>query len=190
MSWSGWYGARGFVDRLVRQYWFLPGYDYLWRYAQGDSVLTRRSVRLALQECSSAAAALSRLSDQLDLLVVEYENGELTRSEFEQRVEQKTKEIRKLAKQIRKDYFLNYLDQSKNKKVISFQQANSIAALRELTGELRMMARMMDSGISDFYAKNMTRVVEVGQLQQPSFDALSKQIDRLAKTITKSARRL
>jgi hypothetical protein len=190
MSWSGWYNAYGFVDRLVRAYWFLPGYDYLWRYAQGDSALTRRSVRLALQECSTAAAALNRLSDQLDLLVVEYENGELTRNEFEERVEQTTKDIRKLAKKIRKDDFLDYLDQRKNQKVTSFRPADSTAGLRILTSELKRMAQQMDSGISDFYEKDMTRVVEVGQLQQPSFDALSKQIDKLAKTITKSARRL
>jgi hypothetical protein len=174
----------------MSQYYFLNGYNYLWRYRQGDSPLTQHSMRIALQQCVSASAGMLRLSDQLEGIVNQYENGELSRKQFEEQVGETTKRIRKLSKKIRKDDFLEFIDQRQKKDVASFPQATSVQELRSLTKQLRLMAFEIDSGLEAFNTEDMTRVVNVRELERPSFDALTKGVDRLAKTIDKSARRL
>jgi hypothetical protein len=174
----------------MNRYQFLNGYDYLWRYRQGDSPLTRHSMRIALQQCVSASAGMLRLSDQLERIVDQYERGELSEKDFEKQVGETTKQIRSLSKKIRKDDFLDYIDQRKNKKVDSFPQATSVAGLRSLTQQMRLLAFEIDSGLESFNQKDMSRVVNVRELERPSFDALTKGVDRLAKTIDKSARKL
>ena len=131
-----------------------------------------------------------RLSENLEGLVDRYEMGEISQKDFDKQVEETTKRIRKLAKKIRKDDFLDYIDQRQIKYSASFKKVDSIEGLRALTQQLRLMAQDVDSGLETFHRKDMSRVVEVGDLEQPSFDSLSKGIDRLAKTIDKSAGRL
>ena len=189
-DWGQWNDTNWYVYRLMSQYYFLNGYNYLWRYRQGDSPLTQYSMRIALQECASASAAMLRLSDQLEGIVAEYENGELSRKDFENRVEQTTKQIRNLAKKIRKDSFLDYIDQRQKNDVASFREANSLQGLKTLTRQLRQMAFEIETGLDAFNKEDMTRVVNVRELERPSFDSLAKGIDRLAKTIDRSANRL
>jgi hypothetical protein len=52
------------------------------------------------------------------------------------------------------------------------------------------MAFEIETGLDAFNKEDMTRVVDVRELERPSFDSLTKGIDRLAKTIDKSAGRL
>ncbi|MGW8180128.1 MAG: hypothetical protein ACWGQW_15415 [bacterium] len=189
-NWGYWNDTNLFVYRLMSRYYFLNGYNYLWRYQQGDSPLTQHSVQIALQECASASGGLLRLSDQLEHIVNQYESGELSQADFERQVDQATKQIRKLSKKIRKDDFLDYIDQRQKDKVPSFPEAASVGGLRSLTRQLRLMAYEVDRGLEMFNKEDMTRTVNVRELEQPSFDSLTKGIDRLSKTISKSARRL
>jgi len=174
----------------MSRYYFLNGYNYLWRYQQGDSPLTQHSMGIALQQCASASLGLLRLSDKLEGLVDQYESGELTQKDFERQIGQTTKEIRKLSKKIRKDDFLDYIDQRQTKHVPSFPEATSVAGLRSLTKQLRLMAREIDFGLDTYRKEDMSRTVNVRELEQPSYDSLTKGIDRLSKTINNSARRL
>jgi len=174
----------------MRQYYFLNGYDYLWRYRQGDSPLTQESLRMALQECSSASAAIVRLSAQLEQVVDQFERGELSEDAFESKVEETTKQIRKLSKQIRKDDYLDYIDQRQKDLDSSFREATSVQGLRALTQQLSMLAYEIDTGLDAFNRDDMTRVVNVRELQRPSFDSLTKGVESLSKTIERSAGRL
>jgi hypothetical protein len=174
----------------MTQYYFLNGYNYLWRYRQGDSPLTPHSMRIALQECVSASAGMLRLSDQLEGTILQYEAGRLTEKEFEKQIDKTTKQIRKLSKKIRKDDFLDYIDQRQNDDVARFEEATSVEGLKSLVKQLRLLAFEIDSGLEAFNKEDMTRVVDVRELERPSFDSLTKGIDRLAKTIDRSAERL
>jgi len=174
----------------MNRYYFLNGYEYLWRYRQGDSPLTQESMRVALQECVSASAGMLRLSEQLENITNRYEAGEIEEDEFKNLVKDKTDQVRKLAKTIRKDDFLDYIDQRQNDYDGSFQEAQSVRGLKALTQQLRMMAYEIDTGLEAFNEEDMTRVVNVRELERPSFDSLSKGIDRLAKTIERSAKSL
>jgi hypothetical protein len=174
----------------MSQYYFLNGYNYLWRYRQGDSPLTPDSMRIALQQCVSASGGMLRLSDQLQGIINQYESGALTQEEFENQVEQTTKQIRKLSKKIRKDDFLDFIDQRQKDDVASYREATSVAGLKGLVNQLRLMAFEIDSGLEAYNKEDMTRVVDVRELERPSFDSLTKGIDRLSKTIDRSANRL
>jgi hypothetical protein len=131
-----------------------------------------------------------RLSEQLENIINRYEAGEIEEDEFENLVEDRTDQVRKLAKKIRKDDFLDYIDQRQKDYDGSFQEAQSVRGLKALTQQLRMMAYEIDTGLEAFNEEDMTRVVNVRELERPSFDSLSKGIDRLAKTIERSAKSL
>jgi hypothetical protein len=147
-------------------------------------------VNLALSESSLAADSLIATASELELLINEYEAGAMGQKSFEVEVERTTKRIRDLAKQIRKDHLLDYLDQSPKAKVPAYDRATSVGELRELCQELNRAATAIAGGIDAYYQKDMTRVVNVNDLQRPSFGTMTKEIDRLAKTISKSADRL
>lgn len=189
-NYSHWYNTNLFFDQLLLRYGYLRGWDYLWRYAQNDSPLTQEVVNLALSESSLAADSLVATAEEIESLIDAYESGSLGQESFEVEVERATKRIRELAKQIRKDDLLEYLDQSPKAKVPAYDRARSIAELRLLCQELHRAARDVANGIDAYYQKDMTRVIDVNDLQRPSFGTMTKEIDRLAKTISKSADRL
>jgi hypothetical protein len=189
-NYSRWYDTNLFVHQMLSRYWYLSGYDYLWRYAQDDSPLTQELVNLALSESSLAADSLLATASELESLIDEYEAGALAQKSFEVEVERTTKRIRELAKKIRKDSLLEYLDQSPKAKVPSYDRAKSIADLRGLCQELYRSATAIGNGIDAYYEKDMTRTVNVNDLQRPSIGTMTKEVDRLAKTISKSADRL
>lgn len=179
-----------FLYRLTRQYAFFSGYEYLWRYAQGDSPLTPDIVKLALQDSSQAAHSLVGLSEDLKQLLADFEAGRLDRKSFEAEFDRTLAQVRKLAKKIRGDYYLGYIDQRTETKIEAPQAAASLAELRPLVDELHQMALEMQKGLSSFYTRDVTRVVSVQDLAQPSFRSISKGIDRISKTIGKSVDRL
>lgn len=171
-------------------YMYLQGNQYLWRYAQGDSPLTRDCVALALSDSKAASDGLVRLADDLRRAVGEFQQGAISETVFEAEVENKTNLIRKLAKKVRKDRFIDYLDQRKAKQNSKFSSARSAEELLVLADEMCRLAREVEDGVTAYYEKDLTRVVDVAELQRPSLDSLSKGIDQLAKTIKKSADRL
>lgn len=189
-SYSSWYDTNLFFHRMLSRYWYLSGSEYLWRYAQDDSPLTQEVVNLALSESSLAADSLVATASELESLINEYEAGALGQTSFELEVDRTTKRIRDLAKQIRKDSLLEYLDQSPKAKVPSYDRARSISELRELCQELNRAATAIGNGIDAYYEKDMTRTVNINDLQRPSFGTMTREVDRLAKTISKSADRL
>lgn len=190
ITYNNWYRTAMYIDRLMHRFWYLPGDSYLWRYAQGDSPLTQRSVELALRESRQAADLLSMLGIELQELITEYEAGRLAQAEFEVLVKAKVKEIRSAAKVIRKDDFLEFIDQRKDDKVPSYQKADSLVEMKALAQLLQDRITAVNQGLTSFYNQDMSRVVGVKELQNPSFDSLTKGIDRLAKTISNSAKRL
>jgi hypothetical protein len=162
----------------------------MWRYAQGDSPLTQEAIELALLKPVSASSSLMAMVDELSDLVDRYEAGEIEKDYFHQTVKVKTKAVRNFAKTIRGDYFLDTFDKRESKLDIDVDKASSIAELRQLCEILRQNATKIDEGLASFYEKDMSRTVDVSELQRPSFESLSKGVDKIAKTIEKSAKKL
>ena len=179
-----------FVYLLTRQYGYLNGFDYLWRYSQGDSPLTPESVHMALTEPTGWSASLVDLAGQLRAVVTSYQAGEIEHTVLEQRVDGLTDEIRQLAKKIRKDQLLEFIDQRKDAKLEGYSKASSVEDLLALTDELNQLAVRIHDGLSGYSNQDVSRVISVDDLSEPSFDSMSKGVDRLAKVIKGSVDRL
>lgn len=190
LSISNWYRCNYFVEQLMRDYRFLHGYDYLWRYAQGDSPLTPEAVSLALKSSSSASRQLNLLANHLNHLISSYELGEIDRARFNHQLRTTTRQIREFAKRIRKDYYLDYLDFGSDVDVPDYDEATSLPELKGLAAQLLETAHGIDGTLDGFVHRDLSRVVSVKDLQSPSADSLSKQIDHLAKVIEKSGEEL
>jgi len=190
MSYGHWLSTWDMLRYLSMQYRFLNIYNSAWRYSQGDSPLTQEMIEIGLLKPVSASSSILATCEDLTKLIDAYEDGRIDRTRFHQLVKVRTKAIRSFAKTIRNDVFLDYLDQTDNKAEVEADKARSIAELRMLCGKLRGFAAQIDTGLSAFYESDMSRLVAVDALKRPSFDSLSKGIDRLAKSIEKSAKRL
>ena len=153
---SGHYACRRFGDRLCRRYSFLRGREYLWRFAQGDSPLTPRMVQLALGDSLQAATSMVQLTEELQPLLLEFQEGQLDRKSFEHQSDEVLRRVRKLAKKIRKDYVLHYIEQRSKVKVPSRKKARSIPELQGLVAQLHRMALQVREGISSFYDRDLT----------------------------------
>ena len=114
----------------------------------------------------------------------------MDRKSLEQQSDPVLHQVRKLAKSIRKDSVLGYIEQRPRMKVRSREQVRSISELQALAAELHQMALQVRGGITSFYDRDLTRVVSVSDLTQPSLGSISKEIEKLAKTIDKSVDRL
>jgi hypothetical protein len=185
-----WYG---FYDRLRNDF----GLEYRWlyqlgfeRFWYGDSPLTQPVLTYALADSNLAAEELVERSLQLQDLVRRYDSGLLQRDEFRIYAEQTVKRIRTLAKELRKDRYLDYIDLGHDIEKQSFQTVSSLPELTRLADQLAFTAQTVRDNLHAYTEQNMTRTVSVGQLQRPSVESLSKNLERLAQTMEKSFKRL
>ena len=105
-------------------------------------------------------------------------------------MDKKTSQIRHLADQIRDDRGLDYVDQRRDVKLNSPKTVKTIPELRVLITKLREMTQQLRQGISSFYERDLTRVVEVDELRKPSLKSISKGVDKLARALENSADQL
>jgi hypothetical protein len=181
------YYMRSFLYTLWNQYpFFSPSY-YWFRYDQGDSPIDRNLLRLALQDSYEAATAMTNQVDTLSSLLDQLESNQLDRKQFQAQFDTSLTEIRKLAKSIRKDESLQFLDQRKGVHSEEPPRAASIAEMRGLVAQLREQVDAMRDGLENYYVRDYTRTVELEHLKQPSFKSISEHIDKVAKAIEKSA---
>lgn len=190
IGYGNWIDCMNMLQYLSLRYSFLPYNNYMWRYAQGDSALTQEAIELALLKPVSASSSLMLMSRELSELIDQYEAGQIDRNQFQMRIKSRTKAIRNFAKTIRKDYFLDTFDKRDGDAKFQVDKASSIPELRQLCESLRVNAVKIDEGLTAFYEQDMSRTVSVTELQRPSFESLTKGIDKIAKTIEKSAKRL
>ncbi len=194
-----WYSGRdlylssSFLSLLGYQYGFYGfNADYaLYRFANGDSILTPTVSRLALRGSFLATDMLLTEARELNGLLDRYDRGEVTRRSFNDEVKSRIKRVREAAKAIRKDYYLSYLDSNEDAKLKKPDRAKNLSELRELVSEMQALALQVKGRLVDMRSNDENgRTVTVSSFQAPSFDSMAKGIDRLAKSFSKSAKRL
>ncbi len=184
------YYVHNFLYGLYNRYPYFALSNYTSRYDVGDSPIDRNLLRLALQDSYEAANAMVNQVGNLSTLIDQLESNQLDRKQFQARFDTSLSEIRKLAKSIKKDERLEFLDQRKGVASEEPPKAASIAEMRELVAQLDEQANAMRNGLENYYVRDYTRTVELDHLKQPSFKSLSDRIDKLAKAIEKSADRM
>jgi len=184
------YYSRSFLWDLWQRYPYFSMSDYAFRYDVGDSILDRNILRLALQDSYESATAMVNQINGLSALIDQLESNQIDRKQFQASFDTSLSEIRKLAKSIKKDQRLEFLDQRKGVPSEEPPKAASIAEMRALVAQLGEQASAMRNGLENYYVRDYTRTVELDHLKQPSFKSLSERIDKLAKAIEKSADRM
>jgi len=184
------YYARTFLYGLWRQYPYFSLSNYAYRYDVGDSPIDRDLLRLALQDSYEAATAMVYAVNNLSTLIDQLEANQIDRKQFQTRFDTALADVKKMAKTIKKDARLEFLDQRKGVSTQDPPKAASIAEMRELVAQLSQQATAMRDGLENYYVRDYTRIVELDHLKQPSFKSISDRIEKLAKAIEKSADRL
>jgi hypothetical protein len=179
-----------FLFSLWSQYPYFAYSTCQWRYSQGDSPLNAEVIRLALQDSFEATNAILERVNHMSGLIDRLEAGQISRADFQRSFDTAADDIRNLAKTIRKDQRLEFLDQRRGVSLNEPPRATSIAQLRDLVAQLRQVTVGMRDGLERYYSSDYSRTIDVNYLKQPSFRSVSGQIDKLTKVIGKSAERL
>jgi hypothetical protein len=185
-SYDSYYQWQTFLWHLQTRYGMLdPRYVSRFYRNTGEPLLTPQILKLALREPVSLSTQLVRAVDALELMLLDRQAGKPVNK---QEIAEKTQVIRDLAKKIRQDHSMVFVDQRLDKNVIKGKEVDNLGL--EAIGRLREMALDLNNQLKQMYDQTKTSIVSVGNLSQPSIESLSKGIEKLSKVIENSARRL
>jgi cell division protein ZapA (FtsZ GTPase activity inhibitor) len=150
-----------------------------------EPLLTPRLASLAVQRPLIASAQLMKLVDELSSLLTEARSGKAVDKNA---IDATAEQIRKLTKQIRSDQALAFVDRRTD---VDLAKAGNYDQLGlDAVERLREVALDLDSQLKSLSEQSQTSTVSVDYLSRPSFDSLTKGIDKLTRVIQNSARRL
>jgi len=176
-----WYGYYGF---LRSRYYLDPRYFSRF-YRNCEPLITPELMKLTLRKPMALSQQMLASVDQLELMLQDAQAGKAVDREA---IAAKTQEIRELAKQIRRDDGLAYLDRGTNKDLLKGANLDKLGL--EAVRQLKEMVTDLDVQLKAMYALKETSTVSVTAFTQPSFESLSKGIEKLSKTIEGSAKKL
>ena len=154
-------------------------------YRNSEPLVTPHLMKMVVREPLSLSTRMLAAVDELGTLVSDLEGGKPVPK---QDITTKAQEIRELAKKIRKDNTLSFVDQRADKEVPKGENTETLGL--ETIRQLRTMAVDMNTQLKAMYNQNSTATVSVQNLSQPAFESLSKGIERLTKVIENSAKHL
>lgn len=191
-SWRDRYRYYSLFSRLGWQYGFYGRQltNSLRRLSYADNPLTSDMVKLLLRDSNQAAKALLADTNSLKLLISDFESGAIRQAVFEKQSRELLDRIRKSAKAIRKDYYVEFVDSDNDVKPKDYDPVSDLEGMRSLVADLEGLALQMQSRLYSIASDEDVRTVSIRTLQEPSLDSLSKGIDELAKTLKKSSKRL
>jgi hypothetical protein len=178
------YSWQNFIYRLQMQYGLN---DYYFRrfYRNSEPLVTPAMMKLALRSPLMLSTQLLREVDALQEMLTASESGKQVDKKA---VAEKTQLIRELARKIRKDQYLEFLDRRSDKDVSQGAQTDTMGLAA--VNQLRQWAVDLNSQLKGMYSEMSTSTVSVQNLVQPSFEALAKGIEKMTKVIDDSSRKL
>ncbi len=154
-------------------------------YRNTEPLITPQLLRITMREPVNLSGQMVKAMDDLNTLVEAAQTGHAVNKG---EISAKAEEIRTLAKRIRRDNSVAYFDQRQDKDILKGTGYNqmglkAVTQLNELVTELHTQLKSM-------YSQTSTSSVSVQTLTQPSFESLSKAIERLSRVVGNSAQRL
>jgi hypothetical protein len=178
---NSYYQWSSFLYQLQSRY-MLDG-SYFTRFTRNvEPLVTPQMMKLALNEPLSYSGRLVRAAADLEALVGTLQTGSGSVSGSE--IAAKAREVRELARKIRQDPSLTYVDKRLPKTVSGDVEQQGLDAAREL----RALATELHGQLKTMYTQTSTSTVSVRALEQPSFETLSKKIEKLSKAIESAAK--
>jgi len=183
-SLNSYYLFQDFLWNLRTRYMFNP--YYFNRFTRNsEPLVTPYLLKLALKEPLSVSSEMILAVDELEAMVNDLQAGKPVRKED---ISEKAHAIREMAKKIRGDNSLAFIDQRPDKSSPKHGDFENLGL--DAVRQLRQMATDLNTQLMGMYNQQTTSTVSVQSLTQPSFESLSKGIEKLTKVIETSARRL
>jgi hypothetical protein len=170
---------QSFLYDLQMRYMTASMYNTFWtRMRNNEPLLTPQILKLALRQPLTLSGRMMRAVDELDEMVRGLQAGKAVSKD---EISAKNREIRDLARRVREDNALSFVEQRMDRdahKAVASDVASleGVARLRELVTELHTQLKSM-------YSQNSTLTVSANSLSGPSFQSLSKGIERASKAL-------
>jgi hypothetical protein len=154
-------------------------------YRNTEPLITPVMLKLTLREPIRLS---SEMLDSIDRLQEMLEAGLSGASTDKQALMEKSRHIRDLAKRIRQNQTLSYIDLRENKNL--FNDGEHDAFSPEAMQKLRGMATDLDRQLRNMYRQASTSTVSVESYKEPSLESLTKGIEKICKVIETHSKRL
>jgi hypothetical protein len=186
---NSYWAWQGFLSQLQLRYMssYMSYYmlnSYMTRFTRNqEPLITPQLMKLALREPLTVSGRLVRAVEDLETMVADRQAGKAVSKDA---IADKAHEIRDLAKRIRQDQSLSYVDQriDRDGKLDATDQLGL-----EAVAELKQLANDLHTQLKGMFTQSSTATVSVRNLSQPSFEALSKKIEKLSKVVEGAAKR-
>ncbi len=184
-SLSSYYSWNAFYGYLYGRYSLNP--DYFNRFFRNtEPLITPPLLKLSLRESVDLSSQMLDLIDQLQLMLGDAQAGKTF--DKEESLEN-VKQIRMLAKEIRKNGAISYIDLRKERAIYEKRKSGFDMLGPEALGKLREMAVDLNNQLKNMHNEASTQTVAVDHFSQPSFKSLAKGIEELSKDIEKSIKK-
>jgi hypothetical protein len=154
-------------------------------YRNTEPLITPGMLKLTLREPINLS---SEMLDSIDRLQEMLEAGLSGASTDRQALVEKSRHIRELAKRIRQNQTLSYIDLREKKNL--FKDSEHDAFSPEAMQKLRGMATDLDRQLKNMYRQASTSTVSVESYKEPSLGSLTKGIEKICKVIETYSKRL
>jgi hypothetical protein len=154
-------------------------------YRNVEPLITPELLRLSTAEPLKASTMMLSSANELQALIAALKAGEpVSRQEIASR----TQAIHKLAGKIRKDQSLSFIDQRNKIDILKGRNPEDLGL--SAISQLCEIATALHSQLAGMNRQTSTSTISVHTLTQPSIGSLSSGIEKLAKVIEDSAKRI
>jgi hypothetical protein len=184
-SYNIYFNSLNYYSYLSRYYSMNPLYFNRF-YRNTEPLVTPSMLKLTLAEPLRLSSQMLVAIDQLETLLQDVPSGKpVDKNELIA----KSRQIQQLAKQIRQNQTISYIELRKDKAV--YQEENGFAVLSpESLGKLREMATDLNRQLKTLYQQSSTSTVSVSHFNEASLESLTRGIEKLSKAIQNSSKRM
>ena len=154
-------------------------------YYNTEPLITPEILRLTLRAPLQTSLEMLNSIDELQAMI---ENSKSGNTLDRQAVLEKCERIRDLAKNIRSNQTLSYIDVGQGKDLYSQKAHDTIRP--EDFQKLREMAVDLNRQLKNLYASTSTATVSIDSYKEPSLESLAKGIEKMCKAIENSSKRM
>jgi len=183
-SYDVYYNWTSYYSFLSRNFNMNPVYFSRF-YRNTEPLITPEMLKLTLLGPLRLSSGMLDSIDELEAMLRDVEAGKAV---DKQALMEKSRSIRALAKAIRSNRTLSYVDLRKERDLYQADRGD-IPSLEALS-RMREMAVDIDRQLRNLFSQTSTSTVSVEEYSQPSLESLAKGIERICKSIEQSTKRL
>lgn len=154
-------------------------------YRNQEPLMTPAMLKLTLRQPLILSTVMLKSIDELESMLADARDG---KSVDKKAIVAKAEAIRNLAKEIRQDRTLSIVDI--RKETVLFKDDNIDMLNPEAIAKLREMALDLNRQLKNLFSESSTSTVSVDSYKEPSFESVTKGIEKACKAIEHSSKSL